>query len=151
VSLLAVLKTGAAYVPVDPNYPSSRQQYMLEDSAACLVITDKPLTVATSLPQLNVLRAFAPAEMIEFVGENISDDPRVAASGLSRCYVIYTSGSTGKPKGVMGTHSATLNRFEWMWRVYPFSAGEVSVAKTSICFVDSSTRNGLFLLYWMDG
>ena len=52
-------------------------------------------------------------------------------------YIIYTSGSTGVPKGVAGSHRAAINRFEWMWKTYPFSAGETCCQKTALGFVDS--------------
>ena len=52
-------------------------------------------------------------------------------------YVIYTSGSSGDPKGVMGTHRATINRFEWMYRAYPFAPDEICCQKTALGFVDS--------------
>ena len=61
----------------------------------------------------------------------------VSRSSGEVAYVIYTSGSTGKPKGVQGTHRASLNRFAWMWRKYPFQAGEVCCQKTNLGFVDS--------------
>ena len=52
-------------------------------------------------------------------------------------YVIYTSGSTGAPKGVVALHRGALNRFNWMWRQFPFAPGEVCCMKTSLSFVDS--------------
>ena len=52
-------------------------------------------------------------------------------------YIVFTSGSTGAPKGVMGSHASIMNRFRWMWEVYPFKEGERVLQKTSYCFLDS--------------
>jgi amino acid adenylation domain-containing protein len=65
------------------------------------------------------------------------DAPPSPGSSSELAYIIYTSGSTGDPKGVMGTHRATINRFEWMYRAYPFASGEVCCQKTALGFVDS--------------
>jgi len=56
---------------------------------------------------------------------------------LNSAYIMYTSGSTGEPKGIIGTHSATLNRLEWMWSQFPFTNKDVCVNKTALSFVDS--------------
>ena len=64
-------------------------------------------------------------------------NPTRSGASDQRAYVIYTSGSTGTPKGVEGTHRASMNRFSWMWKTYPFRAGEVCCQKTNLGFVDS--------------
>jgi amino acid adenylation domain-containing protein len=61
----------------------------------------------------------------------------ISSESREVAYVIYTSGSTGEPKGVEGTHRAAINRFAWMWKKYPFEAGEVCCQKTNLGFVDS--------------
>jgi len=66
-----------------------------------------------------------------------SDNLGVSTSSTQVAYIIYTSGSTGRPKGVQGTHRGALNRFAWMWKKYPFQAGEVCCQKTNLGFVDS--------------
>jgi len=67
------------------------------------------------------------------------DPARLPTSGTAEdlAYIIYTSGSTGVPKGVAGSHRAAINRFEWMWKTYPFSADETCCQKTALGFVDS--------------
>jgi non-ribosomal peptide synthetase component F len=65
------------------------------------------------------------------------DPQSIGLTPLHLAYVIYTSGSTGQPKGVMGLHSATVNRFFWMYKAYPFLAGENCCARASLSFVDS--------------
>ena len=66
-----------------------------------------------------------------------ADPPVHRGHPLDVAYVIYTSGSTGLPKGVMGLHRATLNRFAWMWRAFPFAPGEMTCQKTAVSFVDA--------------
>ena len=134
VALLAVLKTGAAYVPLDPSYPQARLTFMLEDSRLSLLLTQQDYAGKfTSVPGKVVCLDAAWGDILAESGQNGSarispDDP---------AYVIYTSGSSGRPKGVVGLHRGALNRFAWMWRSYPFERGEVACAKTSLSFVDS--------------
>jgi amino acid adenylation domain-containing protein len=66
-----------------------------------------------------------------------SDNPVSCVNAETPAYLIYTSGSTGRPKGVIGQQRGLLNRFNWMWKTYPFEAGDVCCQKTSISFVDS--------------
>src|SRR5205814_1400455 len=98
--LLAILKAGAAYVPLDPAYPLERLRFMLEDSAAPILLTQARL--------LPTLRTDAECITVDGDWTQISDQPTanplsgVAPDNLA--YVIYTSGSTGRPKGTMLTH-----------------------------------------------
>ena len=130
-ALLGVMKAGAAYLPLDPGYPKARLRFMLEDARPAALVTRATLEVALPPHDAPTLRldadlAYAPAA-----------DPGVAVAPGDAAYVIYTSGSTGRPKGVVGTHRGAVNRFHWMWKAYPFEAGEVCAQKTSLGFVDS--------------
>jgi amino acid adenylation domain-containing protein len=134
--LLGILKTGAAYLPLDPSYPRKRLAYMLEDSAAPLLIT------TTSLhPQLPDTDAqIIDVDRVVTTSDTDKDwdsipDPIVEPDDIA--YVTYTSGSTGQPKGVQALHRATSNRLGWMWRTMPFAADEVCCQKTALSFVDS--------------
>ncbi|WP_143178090.1 non-ribosomal peptide synthetase [Cystobacter ferrugineus] len=99
VSMLAVLEAGAAYVPLDPSYPVPRQELMLRDSGARLVLHLGPLpfSPACSTLDLGVWDASSDAPDVPVLPEGSADD---------LAYVIYTSGSTGQPKGVAVTHRA---------------------------------------------
>jgi len=107
---------------------------MLERSGAPFVITHRGLK--TRLPRHNV--ELVPLDDDERVlqGQR-QDNPSVSVPADTIAYIIYTSGSTGQPKGVCGTHRASLNRFLWMSRTYPFARDEVTCQKTSLSFVDS--------------
>ena len=127
-ALLAVLKAGAAYVPLDPAYPIERLDGMLADSGAVVLITDSDLCGRLAYDGA-LLDMRAPAETAVPgrrlpLRRNVPED---------LAYVIYTSGSTGRPKGVMLGHSA-VRLIEWACAT--FSAGELSrvAATTSICF-----------------
>ncbi|MBV8893552.1 MAG: amino acid adenylation domain-containing protein, partial [Acidobacteria bacterium] len=132
VALLAILKAGAAYVPLDPNYPAERLALMIEDAGVWGVVTLQEFT--HNLGQVKLIALDRDGEAIQ---SQSSTNPSVPISGDDRAYVIYTSGSTGKPKGVEATHRASINRFAWMWEKYPFRAGEICCQKTNLGFVDS--------------
>ena len=131
-SLLAILKTGGAYLPLDPGYPAQRLHFMLADAEAKIVLTQEKFSplVAVSTKMLFVdpgRRGISPP------AKNFKSDARAD----SPAYVIYTSGSTGTPKGVVGLHRGAVNRFSWMWKTFPFRPDEKSCQKTPLSFVDS--------------
>ena len=127
VSVLAVLKTGAAYLPLDPAYPHDRILYMIEDSAAAIVITTPAITAALNLPGDKVFWLDAPAPSAAAV-----DLPQASAD--SGAYVIYTSGSTGRPKGVVVLHRNVLNFFSGMTQRVPADPAGRWLAVTSLSF-----------------
>jgi amino acid adenylation domain-containing protein len=136
--LLGILKTGAAYVPLDPSYPPQRLGFMLKDSEAAIVIAQRKC--AGKIPAHSARAVWLDSGSNEILGEQTNSPSLVQlTSGQpdDTAYVLYTSGSTGTPKGVQGTHRACLNRFAWMWRAYPFQPGEVCCQKTNLGFVDS--------------
>ncbi|GJF31178.1 hypothetical protein KNE206_38780 [Kitasatospora sp. NE20-6] len=111
VAILAVLKAGAAYVPVDPEYPAARIGYMLDDARPVLVVTDA--RTRERLPEAGPagwLVVDDPATAALVAGCPVTD-PAVAVDPGHPVYVIYTSGSTGKPKGVVATHGGLSNLF----------------------------------------
>jgi amino acid adenylation domain-containing protein len=130
VALYGILKAGAAYVPVDPEYPADRVSYMLDDSAAALVLTQGRWmdTVpagadALALDEPGVLDAF-PAHR-----------PEPLDAGTDRlAYVIYTSGSTGRPKGAMNAHRGVVNRILWMQDAFGLSSEDAVLQKTPFSF-----------------
>jgi amino acid adenylation domain-containing protein len=134
IALLGVLKTGAAYVPLDPAYPAERLKFLVEDASLSSVVTRSSLQ--NILPD-NVQNVVVCDDHGNGAIGKPTTNPSRSIGSDERAYVIYTSGSTGTPKGVEGTHRASMNRFSWMWRTYPFKAGEVCCQKTNLGFVDS--------------
>ena len=131
VAALAVLKARAVYLPLDPAYPPERRLLMIEDARASFVLARAAKLGAGSARVLDIDAVCGAAQNYPSAG----GFPHAAPGDLA--YIIYTSGSTGRPKGVAVEHGAILNRLEWMWRRYPFAAGEVGVMRTPLNFVDS--------------
>ncbi|MEW6352922.1 MAG: amino acid adenylation domain-containing protein [Pseudomonadota bacterium] len=102
VGLLAILKAGAAYVPLDPSYPSERLRFLLEDAGITLLLTHEHLR--TRLPDTAVPTLCLDSEWVKLRQHYPDHTPVSAATADSLAYIIYTSGSTGQPKGVLITH-----------------------------------------------
>jgi len=128
--LLGVLKAGAAYLPVDPGYPSDRVAFMLEDAAAPVLLTQASL--AGDLPRTSA-RVASLDDPAAWSGAPDHDPVQVAGED-DIAYVIYTSGSTGRPKGVTNTHRGIANRLDWMQREYSLRADDVVLQKTPVSF-----------------
>jgi amino acid adenylation domain-containing protein len=130
VALAAILKAGAAYVPLDPAHPSERLRYVLEDAGVSCVIT---------LGKFATLVAGSNAPLLlDEVQQELADQPASALAASSRpedrAYVIYTSGSTGRPKGVEVEHRSLVSLLEAM-RLQPgLGAGEALLAVTTLSF-----------------
>jgi len=127
VALLGVLKAGAAYLPLDPEYPADRLAFMLADAAAPVVLTQESLR--GQLP---------PTSATVLALDDLDGWPAPPAGWRARAgdlaYAIYTSGSTGRPKGVLNTHRGIVNRLDWMQRRYRLDAGDVVLQKTPASF-----------------
>ncbi|RKH00097.1 non-ribosomal peptide synthetase [Corallococcus sp. CA053C] len=134
ITMLGVLKAGGAYVPLDPGYPVERLRFVASDARLSLVLAHGERETAlvspgATLQWVDVDDAAVAAERGTNPGLNVPPD--------AAAYIIYTSGSTGTPKGVVGLHRGAVNRFRWMWALYPAGSDEVSALKTSSNFVDS--------------
>ncbi|MFD7665829.1 amino acid adenylation domain-containing protein [Streptomyces sp. NPDC059788] len=134
-ALLGVLKAGAAYVPVDADYPADRIRYVLQDAAPSLVLTlsdtgSRGAADAAGVPEL-VLDA---PEVAQALAREDGTDPGTPTDPRHPAYVIYTSGSTGRPKGVVVPHRGVVNRLLWMEHHYGPGAGERVLQKTPAGF-----------------
>ena len=142
-ALLGILKAGAAYLPLDPDYPTERLAFMLSDARpVCLISTRE---VAARLPQDTsrlLLDDVATRAALERLSSgNPTDDERIRPlRPHNPAYVVYTSGSTGKPKGVVGLHAGAINRLAWLAETYPYQAGRPAVSKSSLAFIDGTTE-----------
>jgi amino acid adenylation domain-containing protein len=146
VGLLAILKAGAGYVPLDVDYPKERLGFMLQDSAPVCLVSDTGTAqwLAPGVPALPVVRlddAALAAALAAAPATNPTDRDRTRPlAALNPAYVIYTSGSTGRPKGVVGPHAGVINRLQWLQAAYPYASDKPSIAKSSIAFIDGSTE-----------
>ncbi|PQZ61954.1 non-ribosomal peptide synthetase, partial [Achromobacter sp. MYb9] len=131
VGLLAVLKAGAAYVPLDPDYPDDRLAYMLQDSGVSLLLTQAGL--AARMGALSSSTTLMALDQMDVSSEPVTP-PDVTHHPENLAYVIYTSGSTGKPKGAANRHIALSNRLAWMQQAYGLTADDVVLQKTPFSF-----------------
>ena len=134
IGLLGILKSGAAYVPLDPSYPEERLAFMLQDAQLSVVLTQADLKSRFINDGIAVICLDSEWPMIAQYGcDNLPSE----TTPDQVAYLLYTSGSTGNPKGVLGVHRAVINALAWMWQAYPFASDDVCCQKTSISFGDS--------------
>ncbi|MCA1695575.1 MAG: amino acid adenylation domain-containing protein, partial [Actinobacteria bacterium] len=103
VAVVAVVKSGAAYLPVDPEYPAERIAFMLDDARPTMVLTTTK--IAAGLPDTAPQLLLDESDVIETIGQHIDIALSIEIHPLNPAYLIYTSGSTGRPKGVMVSHT----------------------------------------------
>lgn len=127
--LVAILKTGAVYVPLDPSYPPDHLGFMVESCGASLVVIERRF-----LPLLPVVpaRVVCMEDGLDAVPSAAFAGP--ALSGDNSAYAIFTSGSTGTPKAAENTHAAIVNRLLWMQREFGLTAADRVLQKTPISF-----------------
>ena len=115
VGLLAILKAGAAYLPLDPTYPKERLAFMLSDAGTTVVLMQAGLKEV--LPALEITSVCLDADWLR-IGQHNDQNPTTSVDSQNLAYVIYTSGSTGEPKGVQVQHRSVVNLSQWHQRVY---------------------------------
>jgi amino acid adenylation domain-containing protein len=131
VGLLATLKAGGAYLPLDPGYPADRLRYMVEDARPALLLTQAPLAglfAGTGVPVVDVACADA------WAGQPSANPARGELTSSHLAYVIYTSGSTGLPKGVMIEHRSLVNHTLWQAAAFGINEDDSVLQRTSISF-----------------
>ncbi|MDQ1919132.1 non-ribosomal peptide synthetase [Massilia pseudoviolaceinigra] len=130
-TILAIIKSGAAYVPIDPYIPAARIKWFLQDIKPHLVITDSALNkeLFSSDCQVVCLESdIATINACSSLNVNHVSEPNDLA------YIMYTSGTSGEPKGVMINHIGLLNRFSWQWRVHGYIEDDVFIHKSPYTF-----------------
>ncbi|MCU0289715.1 MAG: amino acid adenylation domain-containing protein, partial [Acidobacteria bacterium] len=140
IGIFGILKAGGAYLPIDPEYPQERIDYMLKDSNAAILLTDEKKTDNCQCSIVNC--------QLSMKGPQTPQTPFLHHSAFilngrpcrgpqhsnHLAYIIYTSGSTGKPKGVMIQHRSLVNRLNWMQKKYPLEQRDTIVQKTTFTF-----------------
>ncbi|MFI6865592.1 amino acid adenylation domain-containing protein [Nocardia sp. NPDC050406] len=132
VGMYAIIKAGAAYLPIDPDHPAERIGQILEQANPLCVLTaarddlDLPTEARFDIDTAD-LSAHSPRPVADA-------DRRATLKAEHLAYVIFTSGSTGRPKGVGVSHAAIVNRLRWMQHAYPLDGGDVVLQKTPATF-----------------
>ena len=129
-ALVGVVKAGAAFLPLDPDYPPERLAFMLSDSRAAIVLAQRH--ISDLLPESGLPVLYLDDAPTWPAGA--ADGHRPVLHVDNAAYLIYTSGSTGRPKGAMNTYRGLLNRLDWMRSALSFDATDVLLQKTSVSF-----------------
>lgn len=128
VAMLAILKSGAAYVPLDPAYPSQRLENTLADADVLLLLTE------SSLIAHHAGLKTVPHLLLDQPWPQVEPRRRTDSGAANLAYILYTSGSTGRPKGVAITHASAVTMVQWGQRVFSTEQLSRVLAGTSICF-----------------
>lgn len=136
VAILAVLKAGAAYVPVSPEFPQARTLFMVQDTQTSIILTQQalsaqleewtsPIDAPLSVLAIDDVKGFE-----QYPTNNLPEH----SSPSDLAYILYTSGTTGQPKGVMLQHDGVVNRIHWMQKQYPLTETDRVLQKTPYVF-----------------
>src|SRR6202171_4335462 len=128
IGILGIIKAGAAYLPLSPDNPPARTDYMLKDAGVRVLLAHTKTARRTTFDGLIVNLD----DLGIYVGPK--ENPVIVNQARDLAYVIYTSGSTGKPKGVMIEHRSVVNRLHWMQYAYPIDGADVILQKTPYYF-----------------
>ncbi len=125
VGVYAILKCGCAYIPVDPEYPAERQEYIVTNSKVSAILADRNYAL-NSAPLLLI--------DLDSISHLPSENLNMQKDFSDIAYVIYTSGSTGVPKGVMIEHHSAVNLITWVNNKFDISQNDVLLFVTPMCF-----------------
>jgi amino acid adenylation domain-containing protein len=136
IGLLAILKSGGAYVPIDPDDPLERVNYVIEDSGATILLTSRRIRELRGPAHLgdSIICLDGDLGAWEFHSEVNIECDSIPLTSSNLAYVMYTSGSTGIPKGVMVEHRHVSNQLEWMQAEYMLGCKDVVLQKVPFSF-----------------
>ena len=129
IALLGIMKTGACYVPLDPDYPESRRHYIQQDSEIKFIITHSSIALTSTVPSVCL-----DLEWETKIARNKTTDVVTAVHASNLAYIIYTSGSTGKPKGVAIQHESAVSLLTWSADQLRSLGLKSVLQNTSMCF-----------------
>ncbi|MBR1892401.1 MAG: amino acid adenylation domain-containing protein, partial [Lachnospiraceae bacterium] len=140
VGIYGIIKSGGAYVPIDPTYPEDRISFIIEDCVpkAILKYTTESIELSTEVPVIDLSESE--------VWEGVSENPEVVNKPEDAVYCIYTSGTTGKPKGVPNVHRGLVNLVSWMQSKYQLTENDVILQKTTYVFDVSASE----IFWWFN-
>ncbi|MBD2567372.1 non-ribosomal peptide synthetase [Anabaena lutea] len=131
IGILAIMKAGGGYLPLDPSYPQERLTFMLTDAQLSFLLVQTHLVEQLPPHQAQVINV--DKNWVEFANySQVNPDSNVQLENIA--YVIYTSGSTGKPKGAINTHQGLCNRLLWMQDTYKLTSSDKVLQKTPFSF-----------------
>jgi amino acid adenylation domain-containing protein len=130
ISMLAIMKTGAAYVPIDPEYPKDRIRYMLDDSSARLILTSQKYSGSNQFTMTELLIE----DLLNNIPKSSAPYSPTGITANSLAYILYTSGSTGKPKGVRIMHYNLVNMLYSFRQILGITCSDRMLAITTVCF-----------------
>ncbi|HEY5509893.1 MAG TPA: Pls/PosA family non-ribosomal peptide synthetase [Prolixibacteraceae bacterium] len=132
--MLGILKAGGAYIPLDPEIPAERVNFIMEDSGAKLLVSSGKILERIA-GQLRSFPIFDPDNRISLLNGYPATKPEVLnRSGKDLCYIIYTSGTTGNPKGVLLEHRNVVNYIEGARQIYPLDSSFRALQGFSVSF-----------------
>jgi len=131
ISIFAILKAGAAYVPIEPSYPAERIGFLLQDASIRIVLTQERFVEVIKAPQTKPIIP----DIHHWLFHHLPvENPGVTASPSDLAYILYTSGSTGKPKGVLIEHHSVVNLVQYIQNTYPIEKDDVVLLKSPYTF-----------------
>jgi mycobactin peptide synthetase MbtE len=140
VALVAIVKVGAAYFPIDPGYPLARKQFMLDDVQPQVVVATVEAVDTMPEESSGQVISLDDAEVRAVVQGSDGTEPPSGSLWLPHpddpMYLVFTSGSTGKPKGAVGTQRSMAARLDWQLRHYPPRADDIRLAQASMTFLE---------------
>ena len=131
VGILGILKSGSAYVPLDPNYPEERIRYILEDAKTPLIVTHS--SISSELPEFDGATVCMDTDWPAISGMS-NENPLMGTTDGNLAYVLFTSGSTGRPKGVAIEHRSVATFVHWARRAFTHEELSGVLFSTSMCF-----------------
>ncbi|OBH50227.1 non-ribosomal peptide synthetase [Mycobacterium mantenii] len=137
VALVAIMKAGAGYFPIDPGYPAARKQFMLDDVRPPVVVaTAEAVDTMPQVPGVELISLDDPEVRALIDSDDVDPQSLRPPHPDDPMYLVFTSGSTGKPKGAVGTHRSMAARLDWQLRHYPPRTDDIRLAQASITFLE---------------